>query len=46
VKVSYTLTTTPYFDILEFDIFNADSPQCHFITSVATAVRIRTLSVH
>jgi len=46
VKVSYVLSTCPYFDNLEFDIFDADGLQCHFIMSVAIAVRIRTLSVH
>jgi len=33
------------FDNLELDIFDAGGPQCHFITSVIIAVRIRTLSV-
>jgi len=46
VKVSYILTTCYYFDNLESDIFDAGGPQCHFITSVTIAVRIRTLSVH
>jgi len=46
VKVSYILATCPYFDNLEFDIFDAGGPQCHFITSFTMAVRIRTLSVH
>jgi len=45
VKVSNILTTYPYFDNLEYDIFDAGGLQCHFITSVSTAVRIRTLSV-
>ena len=40
VKVSYMRTTSPYFDNLEFDIFDAGGPQCHLITSVTTAVRI------
>jgi len=44
VKVTYILTTSPYFNSLEFDIFVGDVPQCHFITSVTIAVRIRTLS--
>jgi len=35
-----------YFDELEFDIFDVGGLQCHFITSVTTAVKIRTLSVH
>jgi len=39
-------TTSPYFDNLLFDIFVAGGPQCHFITSVVIAVRIRTLSVY
>ena len=46
VKVSYILTTCPYFDNLELDIFDAGGTQCCFITSVTMAVRIRTLSVH
>ena len=37
VKVSYILTTCPY--------FGAGGAQCHFITSITIAVRIRTLSV-
>jgi len=39
------LTTCPYFVNLEFDIFDAVGPQCHFIRSVTIAVRIRILSV-
>jgi len=27
---SYALTTSLYFDNLEYDIFDAGSPQCHF----------------
>jgi len=46
VKVSYILTTSSYFDNLEFHISVAGGPQCHFITSVTFAVRIRTLPVH
>jgi len=46
VKVSYILTTCPYFDNHEFEIFDAVGPQCLFITSFTMAVRIRTLSVH
>ena len=46
VKVSYILTTCPCFDTFGFDMFDAGGPQCHFITSVTTAVRIRTLSVY
>jgi len=45
VEVSYTLTNCPYFDNLEFDIFDAGGPQCHFITSVTTATRIRTFTL-
>jgi len=41
----YILITCPYFDNLEFDIFDAGGPQCHFIKSATIAVRIRTLSV-
>jgi len=46
VKASYILTTCPYFDNLEFDIFDAGCLQCHFITLFIMVVRIRTLSVH
>jgi len=38
--------TCPYFDNLEFDIFDAADLQCHFITSVTVADMILTLSVH
>jgi len=34
------LTTCPYFDNLEFDIFDAGGPQCYFITSVTDAFSI------
>jgi len=40
------VTTSPYIDNLEFDIFDAVGPQCHFITSVTITVRIRTLSIY
>jgi len=40
VKISYILTTCPYSDDFEYDIFDAGVSQCHFITSVAVAVRI------
>ena len=40
------LTTCSYLDNLEFDIFVAGGLQCHFITSVPIAFRIRTLSEH
>ena len=43
VKVSYILTSSPNIDNRKFDIFDAGGFQCHFITSVTTAVRIRTL---
>jgi len=33
-------TTCPYFDNLEFDLFDAGGPQCHFITSVTIAVTV------
>jgi len=46
VKVAYILTTCACFDNLEFDIFDAGGPQCHFITSVTIAVRILTLSLY
>jgi len=45
-KTSYNLRTCPYFDNLECDIFYAGGLECCLITSVTTAVRIRTLSVH
>jgi len=38
------LTSCPYLDNLEFDIFDAGGLQCHFVTSVTIAVRIRCLS--
>jgi len=34
------VTTCPYFDNLEFDIFDAGRLQCHFVASVTIAVRI------
>jgi len=40
------LTTSPYFDNLEFDVFDAGGPQCHFITTVTITVGIRTLAVY
>jgi len=43
------MTTCPYYDNLDFDIFDAGGLQCHFVTSgtiAEFAVRIRTLSVH
>jgi len=46
VKVSYILTTCPYSDNFEFDIFDAGGPQCQFITFFNMAGRIWTLSVH
>jgi len=48
MKVSYMLTTCFYVDNLEFDIFDAGGPQCHFIMSFSftIAVRIQMLSVH
>jgi len=36
-KVSYILTC-PYFDDLEFDIFDAGGPECHFIAPVIIAI--------
>jgi len=44
--MTYVLTTCPYFDNLEFDIFDADGLRCHCIMSVTIAGRIRTLSVY
>jgi len=44
VKASYILTTC--FFLIELDIFDAGGPQCHLITSVIIAVRIRTLSAY
>jgi len=46
IKVSYILPICLYVDNLEFDIFDAGGPQCHFIRSFTIAVRIRMLSVH
>jgi len=40
-KVSYTLTTCPCFDNLEFDICDTGGLHCLFNTSVIIAVRIR-----
>jgi len=34
--------TCPYFDNLKFDTFDADGPQCHFITSVLRAGKFHT----
>jgi len=42
VNVSDMLTTSSYFDNLQFEIFDAGSPQCHFIMSDAIVVRIRS----
>ena len=42
-KVSYILTSSPNISNLKFDMFDAGGVQCHFITCVTTAVRIRTL---
>ena len=38
--------TCPCFDNSEFDIFDTGGLQCHFISSVTIAVRIRTLSIY
>jgi len=46
VKHPEQLTTCPYFDNLEFDVFVAGGPQCHYIMSRTIAVRIPTLSGH
>jgi len=46
VKVSYILTTCPYLDNFDFDILMQVVFSANFITSVTTAVRIRTLAVH
>ena len=43
---TYILTTCPCFDNLEFDIFDAGSPQCTLPRLLPFAVRIRALSVH
>jgi len=45
LRACYILTTCPYFDNHEFDIFDEGSLQCHFIMSFTIAVRIPTLSV-
>jgi len=34
------------FDNHELDSFDAGGPQCHYITSVTIAIRIRTTSVY
>jgi len=39
-KRSYILTTCLHSDNFQLDIFNAAGPQCHFIISVASSVRI------
>jgi len=39
-SILHMLTSSPYFDNLEFDIFDAGSSQCHIATSVSSAVRI------
>jgi len=36
------MTTCPYFKNLEFYIFVAGGPLCHFVMTVTIAVRIRT----
>jgi len=38
------MKTCPYFTKLDCDIFDAGGPQCHFITSVTIAVRIRKIT--
>jgi len=45
-EISDVLTTCPCFENLELDIFYAGGFQCHCITSVTIAVKIRILSVH
>ena len=40
------LRTCSNFDNAEFVFFYVGGPQCHFITSVAFTVRIRTLSAY
>jgi len=40
VKVTYMLTICPYFDNLQFDIFDAGGLHCQLTTSVTIAVRI------
>jgi len=45
LKVLHTQTICPYFDNLEFDIFDAVGPQCHFIEFVTIAVTIWTFSI-
>ena len=37
-SILHTLTSSPYFDNLEFNIFDAGSSQCHFATSVTIAL--------
>jgi len=38
--------TCPYFDDLEFDIFDGGGPQCPLSRLLPLQLRIRTLSVH
>jgi len=45
VKVSCILTSSPYFDNLEYDFFDAGGHQWRFVTFVTGTVRIRKLSV-
>jgi len=45
-SIVHTDYTCLYFGNLEFDIFDAGGPECHFIMSFTSAVRIRTLLVH
>jgi len=44
VKVSCIITTCPYFDNFEFDIFDVGGPQSHFILSVTIAVAFEHFS--
>jgi len=40
VQAAYILTASPYFDNLQFDIFDAGGPYCNFIISVLCAGRV------
>ena len=46
VKISYILTTYPYFHNLQFKNFNAGGPECHFITSVTITNTIQNLKLN
>jgi len=45
-RLSYVLTTCPYFDILKFDVFNAGGPLFPFVTSVLHVGRLFYVHCH